>query len=90
MYFNNDAYYQFDYLCIVASFLEFILHIFKIKGVTSFLSEKLSQDPLEKFFGCQRQRGATNENPTVAEFLKNTQSMQVINSIWVKDLTGNC
>ena len=49
MYFNNDAYYQFDYLCIVASFLEFILHIFKIKGVTSFLSEKLSQDPSRNF-----------------------------------------
>ena len=58
---------------VVASFLEFIPHIFKIEGVTSFLSEKLSQDPLEKFFGCQRQRGATNKNPTVAEFLKNTQ-----------------
>ena len=70
--------------------MEFIPHIFKIEGVTSFLSEKLSQDPLEKFFGCQRQQGSTNENLTVAEFLKNTQSMRVINSIWIKDLTGNC
>ena len=90
MYFVNDVYHLYNYLCVVKSFLEFIPHIFKIEGVTSFLSEKLSQDPLEKFFGCQRQRGATNENPTVAEFLKNTQSMRVINSIWVKDLTGNC
>ena len=29
----------------------------KIKGVPCFLSEKLSQDLLEKFFGCQRQKG---------------------------------
>jgi len=76
--------------CVVSSFLEFIPYIFAIEGVTSFLSEKLSQDPLEKFFGIQRQRGATNENPTAAEFMKNTQSLKVINSIWVKDLTGNC
>ena len=32
----------------------------------------------------------TNENPRVAELLKNTQSIRVINSIRVKDITGNC
>ena len=89
MYFVNDVYHLYNYICLVTSFLEFNPHIFKIEGVTSLLSEKLSQDPLEKFFVCQRQLGATNENPTVAEFLKNTQSMRVINSILVKDLTGN-
>ena len=81
MYFINDVYHLYNYLCVVTSFLEFIPHIFKIEGVTNFLSEELSQDPLEKSFGCQRQRGATNENPTVVEFLKNTQSMWLINSI---------
>ena len=70
--------------------MEFIPYIFKIPGVTSFLSEKLSQDPLEKFFGRQRQRGRTNENPTVAEFLKNTQSLRVVDSIWIEDIVGNC
>ena len=64
--------------------------LFQIKGVTSFLSEKLSQDPLEKFFGIQRQRGRTNENPNVTEFYKNTQSLRVIDTIWIKDITGNC
>ena len=58
--------------------------------MTVFLSEKLNQDPLEKFFGCQRQRGRTNENPTAAEFVKNTQALRVINSINVGSLTGNC
>lgn len=36
---------------------------------------------LWKFFGCQRQCGRTNENPQVAEFLKNIQSIIAIDSI---------
>ena len=55
----------------------------------AFLSEKLNQDPLEKFFGCQRQRGRANENPTVAEFVKNTQALRVINFINVSSINGN-
>ena len=57
--------------------------IFSFKGVSSFLSEKLSQDALEKFFGIQRQKGRSNENPTVAQFIKNTQGSRVTNSIWL-------
>ena len=41
----------------------------------------MSQDPLENFFGCQRQRGGANENPNVAQFCKNTQALRVINSV---------
>ena len=58
--------------------------------MTVFLSEKLNQDPFEKFFGCQRQRGRTNENLTAAEFVKNTQALRVINSNHVGSFTGNC
>ena len=54
------------------------------------MSEKLSQDPLEKFFGCQRQKGQSNENPTVGEFFKNTDSLRVINSIDIREVNGNC
>ena len=43
-------------------------YIFSIPGVKVFLSERLCQDPLELFFGCQRQCGGTHENPTVQEF----------------------
>lgn len=63
--------------------------LFKIAGVTCFLSEKPSQDPLEKFFGCQRQKGRTNDNPTAYEFLKNTQALCVIDSIRIKEISGN-
>ena len=60
---------------------------FQHQSVKVFLSEKLNQDPLEKFFGCQRQRGRVNENPTAAEFVKNMQSLRVINSICVNKIT---
>ena len=72
---------------LVSSFLELIPCIFQIKGVTCFLSEKLSQDPLENFFGCQRQCGKTN---SVSEFYKNTQSLWVISSLDLHQVTGNC
>jgi len=70
--------------------MELVPYLFQIDGVTCFLSEKLSQDALEKFFGIQRQKGRTNNNPTVYEFLKNTQALRVIDSIQVNDITGNC
>ena len=75
---------------IVSSFLELIPVLFKIPGVTCFLTEKLSQDPIEKFFGCQRQMGKTNDNPKIHEFMSNTQSLRVIDSINVQQITGNC
>ena len=58
--------------------------------VNSFLSQRICQDPLERFFGCQRQRGAVHDNPTVTEFLKNTQALQVVNSVARAPLRGNC
>lgn len=71
------------------SFLEMVPVILKIPGVSVFLSEKVSQDPLEKHFGRLRQQGRTNENPTVVEALKSTQTLRVINGVWVDDITGN-
>ena len=71
-----QAFNMITRLChsLAKSFLHLVRYIFKLPGVSAFLSRKLCQDPVEKFFGCQRQRGGTNENPTVAEFCKNTQA----------------
>ena len=55
-----------------------------------FLSARINQDPIEKFFGMQRQAGRANQNPTVAEFIKNTETFRVINSIWIDNIVGNC
>ena len=38
----------------------------------------------------QRQSGKSNENPTISEFIKNTENFRIINSIWVDDVVGNC
>jgi len=67
------AYYVTEvlrFLFTVSSLLKLIPYLFSIEGVSSFLSEKLSQDTLEKFFGIQHQKGRSNENPTVAQFIK--------------------
>ncbi len=63
--------------------------VFGIPGVSVLLSNRLCQDPLEKFFGQQRQRGRTHDNPNVAEFIKNTQALRVINTT-CGGVRGNC
>ena len=59
------------------SFVEPVRYLFKIPGVNSFLSQRLCQDPLERFFGIQRQRGGVHDNPSAREFMKNTQVLRV-------------
>ena len=71
--------------------MELLPIVLKIPGVNVFLTDRLNQDPLEKFFGRLRQQGRTHQNPTVAEALKSTQTLRVIDSVWVDDITGsNC
>ena len=48
----------------VKAFIEMVEYLFMLCGVKCFLSERISQDPLEEFFRNQRQRGGVNENPT--------------------------
>ena len=74
---------------IVMSFTELVEYVFTIPGVTVFLSNRLYQDPLENFFGQQRQRGRVNENPNVSDFIKNTQALRVINYT-CGSVRGNC
>ena len=70
--------------------MELVEVLFHTSGVKFFLSEHVSQDPLEKFFGNQRQRGRVNENPDVHSFCKNTQAIKVIGSICRDSVKGNC
>ena len=76
-------------LLSVKSFVELIRYIFTIPGVKVFLSEKICQHPLEKFFGCQRQHGAVNDNPNVQQFCCNTRALRTIQGI-CPDVKGNC
>lgn len=75
---------------LVHSFVGLVKYLFTINGVKVFLSNRLCQDPLENFFGQQRQRGGVSDNPNSAEFLKNTQSLRIVNSMCRKAVKGNC
>ncbi len=72
------------------SFIELVQYLFTVPGVKSFLSQRICQDPLENFFGCQCQRGGVHDNPNVQEFTKNTQALRVINSFCRDPSCGNC
>ena len=74
---------------IVMSFIDLVKYLFTYPNIRYFLSEKICQDPLEKFFGCQRQRGRVNENPTVFYFIKNTQALRVCGNL-AQEVKGNC
>ena len=63
------------YLLIALAFIELVQQIFQNERVTAFLSNRICQDPLENYFGRQRRRDRVNENPSAAEFIKNTQAL---------------
>lgn len=56
----------------------------------AFLSNNICQDPVENFFGCQRQRGGTSDNPNAKEYYQNTQALRVVNSFCRAPVSGNC
>ena len=73
------------------SFIELVQYLFSLADVKSFLSQRIFQDPLERFFGCQRQRGGVHDNPNIQEFTQNTQALRVIKSIPGSSKSkGNC
>lgn len=75
---------------LVHSFVGLVKYLFTIPGVDFFLSNRLCQDPLENFFGQQRQRGRVHDNPNVPEFFKNTQALRVVNGFCRDVVKGNC
>ena len=75
-------------LSTVNFFVELVDFLFSFQDVKAVLSNKLCQDPVEKLFGQQRQRGRVNENPNASEFLKNTQALRVVNGV-CRNIKGN-
>lgn len=72
------------------SFVELVRYLFKIPVVNSFLSQRICQDPLERFFDIQRQRGGVYDNHSAREFMKNTQALRVVKSVKTSLKRGNC
>lgn len=54
------------------------------------LSERISQDPLENYFGQQRARGGRNENPTLQQCIHNAAALRVQKSMALNPVRGNC
>ena len=53
------------------------------------LSERISQDPLENYFGKQRARGGRNENPNLQQCLHNAAALRVQKSMALEPVRGN-
>ena len=75
------------YVFIVKSFIELVKFVFSMEDIKGhhlghlvFLSNNKCQEPLEGFFGCQRQCGGTFDNPLVQELFQNTQALRVVDS----------
>lgn len=69
--------------------MDLVKYLFTQAGVKLFLSERLSQDPLESFFGKQRQFGGGCDNPNVSQFISNTSSLRTQGSIALNPVRGN-
>ena len=86
----HSAIYQ-QLIATGKSFIQLVKYIFTIDGVKSFLSQRLCQDPLENFFGVQRQGGGVHDNPSVKQFMENTQALRVVKMIGFSGVKrGNC
>lgn len=55
-----------------------------------FLSERVSQDPLENYFGKQRIKGVRYDNPNAKQCLQNASSLRLQGSIAMDPVRGNC
>ena len=85
------------YTCVlcpttVLSFVEMTRYLLTRPGNGSlaFLSERISQDPLENYFGMQRARGRRCDNPTLKESLVNAVAIRAQRSLELDRVQGNC
>ena len=59
-------------------------------GNLFLLSERITQDTLENYFGKQRARGGHNENPNLQQCMVNAAALRVQGSIALDPVRGNC
>lgn len=89
----NDT-YQISLTHTALSFIGVVNFLFSLPDAKNnklvLLSNTLCQDPLEQFFGCQRQRGSTSDNPNTLEFCQNTQALRIVDSFCRGPIRGNC
>ena len=63
-------------MIIIAFSLPEIIKVLVTQEDVKFIyTVKFNQDPVEAFFGQQRARGQRNDNPSVKQFMENTQAL---------------
>jgi hypothetical protein len=72
------------------SFIEMTKFLLRLEPGLFVLSDRISQDPIENYFGKQRARGGRNENPTVQQSLHNAAALRVQKSMALDPVRGNC
>ena len=78
-------------LCILhQSFVEMTRYLLSNTEGLFLLSDRISQDPLENYFGNQRARGGRNEHPDLKQCLTNAAALRVQKSIALDPVRGNC
>ena len=75
---------------IVKSFVEMAKFLLKDSSADLFLSERISQDPFENYFGQQKVRGGHNQNPNLQQCLYSAAAIRVQKSIATDPVHGNC
>ena len=77
---------------IAHSFVELTRYLLTCPGNRSLalLKERLSQDPLENYFGMHRDRGRGCDNPTPQESLQNAVAIRAQRSLQLDRFQGNC
>lgn len=79
VYNNNVA--ERSFLFLVHAFTEMLEYLLNLDGAQFIFTERFCQDNLEIFFGQQRQRGRRNDNPSVEQFVHNSQAIMTSKSI---------
>ena len=72
------------------SFVEMTRYLLTESRDVFFLSERVSQDPLENYFGKQRARGGRNEHPDLTQCLTNAAALKIQKSLALDPVRGNC
>ena len=85
----SSTYSQFVHL-LVNSFIEMSQFLLSKSEGLFLLSERVSQDSLENYFGKQRARGGRNENPNLQQCLTNAAALRLQGSISLDPVRGNC
>jgi hypothetical protein len=74
---QNIVFIQF----VVHSFIEIVPFLLSMDGAKFLLSERFNQDNVEIFFAKQRARCGRGDNPTVNQFIYNTQAIRTSRSM---------